>query len=295
MVEPEISDDVRPRPLRHWGRWLGATAVLLMVAVVAYVALSSPNVKWSKVPAYVFNSRIIAGLWMTLRLTFICMVIGVVIGTMSALMRLSENPVLRWVSGGYLWLFRGTPQLVQIIFWFNIALFVPTIGFGSWSLDTNKVITSFVAAVLALGLNEGAYMTEIIRAGIVSVPRGQIAAAHALGMRPWQVTRHVVLPQALRVILPPTGNQLNLLVKSTSLVSVIAAQDLLNEAQLIYQQTFLVIELLVVACIWYLVLTSLISMGQRWLEERVSPYGAQLIADRKRRRSRGWARLGRGQ
>ena len=254
-------------PLKHWVAGYGAAVTLAVLAAVAYPFATSPKVKWSAIGTYLFSPQIVDGLWMTIRLTILCMAIGIVLGTGAALMRISANPVLRWVSWLYVWFFRGTPQLVQIIFWYNIALFVPRIGFGAWSADTNAVVTSFVAATLALGLNEGAYMAEIVRSGLISVDPGQIAAASAIGVNRAQITRLILLPQALKVILPPTGNELISLLKSTSLVSAISARDLLNQAQSIYQQNFLVIELLMVASIWYLVLTSLASICQHFLEQ----------------------------
>jgi len=197
--------------------------------------------------------------------------LGLVLGLVLASMRLSVNPVLRTVSWFYIWLFRGTPLLVQIIFWFNIALVLPTVGIGIpgteywWSVNTSTLVTTSVAAVLALGLNEGAYMAEIVRAGIQVVDYGQTEAGLALGMKKGLVFRLIVLPQAMRAIIPPTGNELISMLKNTSLVSVIAAQELLTKAQGIYSMNLLTIELLIVAAVWYLIVTSVLNVGQYYI------------------------------
>jgi len=176
--------------------------------------------------------------------------------------------VLRVTSSAYIWVLRGTPVLVQLIFWYNMALIFPRIGIGSFSLNTNHVITTFGAAILALGLNEGAYMAEIVRAGFLSVARGQMDAALATGLTRRQAMRYIIIPQSLRVIIPPTGNQTIGMLKTTSLASVIAAQDLLTVTENIYAKTFLVIELLIVASIWYLVGTTIASIGQYFIERK---------------------------
>jgi polar amino acid transport system permease protein len=202
----------------------------------------------------------------TLALTVASMLAGVLLGAVFAVMRMSENPVLRALSWAYTWFFRGTPVLVQIIFWFNLALLFPALGIFGMEVSTNTLITPFIAAVLALGLNEGAYMSEIVRAGILAIDPGQSEAAQALGLTRSQTMRRIVLPQAMRVIIPPTGNEAISMLKLTSLVSVIAAQDLLTRAQQIYSRNFLVIELLIVVSLWYLLVTSVASVGQYYLE-----------------------------
>ena len=188
-------------------------------------------------------------------------------------MKLSANPLLGAVASLYLWLFRGTPLLVQILFWFNLASFAPHISLGipfggaTWvSWNTNSVISPLTAALIALGTNMGAYMAEIIRAGILSVDEGQVEASLALGMTHNRAMRRIVLPQAMRVIIPPTGNMAIALLKDSSLVSVISMTELLYSVQLIYANTFQVIPLLIVASVWYLVLTSIFSIGQVFLE-----------------------------
>jgi polar amino acid transport system permease protein len=245
-------------PLRHYGRWLAAAIVALLAGALFWSLLSNKNIDWGVVVKGV-----------TIKLTVLSMILGVVLGILSAIGGLSENPVLRTLSTVYTWFFRGTPMLVQIIFWFNIALLFPRLFvpfYGSVSMNT--IVSPFMAALLALALNEGAYMSEIVRAGIQSVDRGQNEAAQSLGLSPTDTTMKVVLPQAMRVIIPPTGNEVISMLKSTSLVSVIAARDLLTEAQLIYSRTFQVIDYLLVISVWYLILTTILTLGQRLLEKR---------------------------
>lgn len=237
---------------------------LAVVAFIGYSFAKAPTIRWGQVGHYLFDHRLISGLWLTLALTFACMAVGVVGGVVLATMRLSDNPVLRAISWWYLLFFRGTPVLVQIILWFNLALVFPTM-FGT---PTNTVITPFTAAVLGLGLNEAAYMAEIVRAGIESVDPGQREAATSQGLTNTQILRHVVMPQAMRAIIPPTGNQFIGMLKSTSLVSVIASQELLTQAQQIYSDNFLTVELLLDACIWYLVLTTIATFFQVLVEAR---------------------------
>jgi polar amino acid transport system permease protein len=187
-------------------------------------------------------------------------------------MRLSKSLVLSSVASSYIWLFRGTPLLVQLLFWFNVASFVPRLSLGIpfgpsfVSANTNNVVTVLAAAILGLGLNEAAYMSEIVRAGIVSVDAGQGEAALALGMNKRLVFRRIVLPQAMRVIIPPTGNQTIGMLKGTSLVSVISLPELLYSVQLIYARNFETIPLLVVASLWYLIVTTVLSVGQHYVE-----------------------------
>src|SRR5699024_6200285 len=222
------------------------------------------------------NARILDGLAITLELAVISMPIGILIGLILALCRLSSNPVTGVISWVYIWVFRGTPLLVQVLFWGNFALFYKHITLGipftdivlaSWS--SNVIITTFVASVLALSLHEAAYMAEIIRSGIQSVSVGQHDAALALGMTPRQVMRKVVLPQALRVIVPPTGNQFINLLKMTSLVAVIAGGDLLSKVLNISAVNLKTIELLIVASLWYLLVVSITSIGQAMLERHL--------------------------
>jgi polar amino acid transport system permease protein len=251
-------------PLRHYGRWIAAVIVALLAGALFWSLFTNKNIDWGVVVKGVSKRQILNGVWMTIKLTVLSMVLGIVLGVLSAMAGLSENPVLRSLSIAYTWFFRGTPLLVQIIFWFNIALLFPKIG----SININTIVSPFIAALLALALNEGAYMSEIVRAGMQSVDRGQNEAAQSLGLSPSDTTFKVVLPQAMRVIIPPTGNEVISMLKSTSLVSVIAARDLLTQAQLIYSRTFQIIDYLIVISIWYLILTTILSLGQRVLEKR---------------------------
>lgn len=269
-------DAVKAVPVRHWGRWVGAAAALLLAGLVVRLFILSPNISWAEVGNYLFSPQILAGVRLTIIFTVVSMALAIAIGILMAVMRMSVNPVLSTVSWVYVWFFRGTPQLLQIILFFNIALILPKVGIGipgtSWwaSIDTVDIMTASVAAILALGLNEGAYMAEIVRAGILSVDHGQTEAALALGMRRSLAFRRIVLPQAMRAIIPPTGNEVIGMLKFTSLVSVIAAQELLTKAQNISAGNFLIIELLLVAAFWYLVLTSLLMWLQHFIERRYS-------------------------
>lgn len=246
------------------------------------------NVGWHAIGHYLFDRRILDGIGLTIWMTAAAMTIGIVLGILLALMRTSSNGFVSWASRCYIWFFRGTPVLVQLVFWYNLAALFPTIAFGVpfggpklYTGSANDLITPYVAALLGLGLNEGAYMSEIVRGGLTSVDPGQIEAARALGMTFPQVTRKIVLPQAMRVILPPTGNQVIGMVKLTSLVSVIALSDLLYSAQNIYSQNFETIPLLIVVSLWYLVLTTVLSIGQMFLERRFS---RGVLATQSRRR-----------
>jgi polar amino acid transport system permease protein len=193
-----------------------------------------------------------------------------------AVCRLSLNPLLRSVSGAYIWFFRGTPTLVQLIFFYNLSALLPAISFGIpfgpafVSFDTNAVITPLLAAILGLGLNEGAYMAEIVRGGLLSVDPGQREAGQAIGMTNARIMRRIVLPQAMRFIIPPTGNQVISMVKATALVSVIALSDLLYTVQSIYNRTFETIPMLLVACVWYLIVTSVLYVVQSFIERHYS-------------------------
>jgi polar amino acid transport system permease protein len=256
------------------GRWIAAAIVLLFAAALIYSFATNSRVQWGVVGDYLFDPRVMRGIRTTLELTVLAMVIGIILGVLLAVMRLSPNPLVKGVSWLYIWFFRGTPVLVQIIFWgVAISALYPKISIGIpfggpviASGNANKLITLFVAGVLGLGLNEGAYMAEIVRAGIISVDEGQHEAAASLGMTRMQTMRRIVLPQAMRVIIPPTGNETISMLKTSSLVSTIAVADLLYSVQLIYSQNFKTIPLLMVAAIWYLFFTTILSIGQYYIE-----------------------------
>jgi len=234
---------------------------------------SNPRFEWGVVGQYFTDRAIVTGLVITLELTVIAMVMGIVIGLVLAVMRRSPVPVVSGTAWSYIWFFRGTPVLVQLLFWeFISALYpklslgIPFVGVAFFHGNANALITPFTAACLGLGLNEGAYMAEIVRAGILSVDEGQTEAAQSLGMTRLQTMRLIVLPQAMKVIIPPTGNETISMLKTTSLASVIAVQELLFKAQIIYARTFKTIPLLLVASIWYLIVTSILTFGQYYLE-----------------------------
>jgi polar amino acid transport system permease protein len=270
--EPE---QIRAIPVRHPGRWIAAAILLILAANAVYSLANNENVGWEIIGQYLFSSRVLHGLLTTLILTAIAMAIGIVLGVVLAIMRMSPNPVVSTASWLYIWVFRGTPVLVQILFWgflgalySRLSLGVPFGGPELVGGTTKDIITPFAAAVLGLGLNEGAYMAEIVRAGILSVDEGQNEAAQALGMKRIQILRRIVLPQAMRVIIPPTGNETISMLKTTSLVSVIAYTELLYSVQLIYSANYKTIPLLIVASLWYLLFTSILSIGQYFLERR---------------------------
>jgi polar amino acid transport system permease protein len=269
-------DDIQAVPVRRPGRWVAAVIVLIIAASIVRSVIVNPNFMWGVVGHYLFDHRILSGMLKTLELTVLSMLIGVLLGVLMAVMRLSPNPVVSGFSWLYIWFFRGTPLLVQLLFWgFIGALFhkinlgVPFGGPAIIHANANTLITSFVAALLGLGLNEGAYMAEIVRAGMISVDEGQTQAAQSLGMSRLQTLRLIVLPQAMRVIIPPTGNETISMLKNTSLVIVLGSVfELLFSAQQIYAATYQTIPLLIVASIWYLAMTSVLYVGQYFIERR---------------------------
>jgi polar amino acid transport system permease protein len=260
-------------PRRRPARWVGVFAAAVFVSWVIFQILTNPGFQWRVVGNYLFNHEILIGLVMTCELTVLVMLAGIAIGLLLAVMKLSRTPIVSLAAGGYIWFFRGTPVLVQLVFWYNLAALFPVLSLGVpfggpkfFSIQSTVAISSFTAALLGLGLNEGAYMAEIIRAGIVSVDHGQIEAATALGYRPLQRLWVVVLPQAMKSIVPPTGNQVIGMLKYSSLASVVALEELMESAQDIYSRTFETIPLLIVASLWYLTLTSLLSVAQHFIE-----------------------------
>lgn len=269
---PAAPDAATARHERHPLRWLLTFIALVMAAQLIHLLATNGSLQWGVVAQYFTTSAVLHGLQITIEVTIIAMALGVVLGVLIAVSRQSAVPALRLGSGLYIWFFRGTPALVQLIFWYNLSAFVPRLSIGvpfgpefaSW--HTNSLITPLVAAILGLGLNEAAYMAEIIRGGLISVDPGQAEAAHALGMNGARTLRRIVLPQAMRFIIPPTGNEVINMVKATSLVSVIALSDMLYSVETIYNRTFQTIPLLVVASLWYLAVTSVLYLGQSFLE-----------------------------
>lgn len=265
-------EPIKAVPVRHPWRWVAMIIVVILAAMFVNMLITNPLFEWDVVAQYFTSSTILSGVKSTIILTIVAMAVGIILGTLLAIMRLSPNPILSTGSWLYIWFFRGTPVLVQLIFWFNLAALIPEISIGIpfgpifISAETNEVITPFVAAVLGLGLNEAAYMAEISRAGIQSVSEGQTEAATALGMRRSLTLRRIVLPQAMRVIIPPTGNETIGMLKTTSLVSIVTLPELLYSAQMIYTRTYETIPLLIVASGWYLILTSILTVGQYYIE-----------------------------
>lgn len=279
-------EEIRAIPVRHPGRWVAGAVVLLLLAIIVNSVATNPRFGWGTFGDFFFDHRILRGVVVTIELTVISMVIGIVLGVLLAVMRLSPNPLVAGSSWVYVWLFRGTPVLVQILFWSFISALYPTVSlgipFGGPELasgSANAIITPFAAAILALGLNEGAYMAEIVRAGIISVDEGQTEAAQALGMTRLQTMRRIVLPQAMRVIVPPTGNETISMLKTTSLVSVIAYSELLYSAQLIYSVSFRQIPMLLVVSAWYLIMTTVLSIGQYYVERRFARGSSRALPD----------------
>jgi polar amino acid transport system permease protein len=268
-------------PVRHPGRWLTAFVIAVLAAMLVHTlafshvtrnGITTKRWRWDIVGQYLFDQRVLHGVERTLMLTVLSMLIGVVLGTTLAVMRLSQNPIVAGASWLYIWFFRGTPVLLQIFFWYFMGALYPTISIGlpfgpslaHWS--ASSLIGKLTAVLLGLGLNEAAYMAEIVRAGIISVDEGQTEAASALGMQRLTVMRRIVLPQAMRVIIPPTGNETISMLKTTSLAYSIAYTELFYSVQLIYARNYETIPLLIVAALWYLAITSVLYVGQYYLE-----------------------------
>ncbi|MFI8998110.1 amino acid ABC transporter permease [Streptomyces sp. NPDC053542] len=256
--------DGAPRivPRRRTGQWAAAALVLALLALAATSVVRNDAFQWDVVAGYFLTTAVLRGLGLTLWLTALVMVLGFALGTLLAAMRLSANPVLRGVAWGYVWLFRSMPILVQLLFWFNIGALYPHI----LGIRTVNLFGPLTVALIGLTLHEAAYAAEVVRGGILSVDRGQLEAAQSLGLSRWRRGLRIVLPQAMRSIVPPAGNMLIGTLKGTSIVSVIAVQDLLYSVQLVYHRTYQVIPLLLVATLWYVLITSLLSIGQYYVE-----------------------------
>jgi len=257
---------------RRPGQWVGAVVVLVLFAMLVHTVVTNPRFQWGVVGDYFVNGSIMRGLALTLWMTAAVMSCGFLLGIGLAAMRLSSNPVLRSLSFGYVWLVRSVPPLVQLLFWYEIASLYPQLSLGIpfghefVTVKTAHLFTGILAAFVGLTVDIAAFSAEIVRGGILSVERGQSEAAEALGLGRGRIFRRIVLPQAMPAIVPATGNLLIGLLKATSIVSVIAVQDLLYSVQLIYQQNFLIMPLLMVATLWYIILTTLLSIGQYFIE-----------------------------
>jgi polar amino acid transport system permease protein len=274
LSDPQpAAEDIKAVPVRHPGRWIASALVLLVAVSIAHSMATNKRFGWHDVAHFLFDPRITAGVVATIELTLAAQVLGIVLGILLAVMRLSPNPLISIGSWLYVWFFRGTPVIVQLTFWYvGIAALYPTINLGIpfgpqfIHIDANTAITGFMAIVLALGLNEAAYMSEIVRAGIISVDEGQNEAALSLGMTRLQTMRRIVLPQAMRVIIPPTGNETISMLKTTSLAIVAAGSELFSASSNISNANYEVIQLLIVASLWYLAITSVLYVGQYYLE-----------------------------
>lgn len=251
---------------RHYGRMVGA--VLVCAALAAIIrAFAVGQIEWAYVAEFLTVPVILKGLVNTIVMAVLAMLLGIVLGIVFAIMRLSSNPVLSVTALGYVWLFRAVPALLQLLLWFNLALVFPTLGIpGLFSFKTVEVMTPFVAALLGLGIQQGAFTAEVVRAGLLSVDNGQYEAAQAIGMTRLKLLRRIIMPQAMRVIVPPIGNEFIGMVKLTSLASVIAYAEILHSAQNIYYANSRVIELLIVAAIWYLAVVTVLSLIQGRIE-----------------------------
>ncbi|WP_329613929.1 amino acid ABC transporter permease [Streptomyces brevispora] len=257
---------IKAIPVRHYGRYVAAVVAIAALVAIIY-AFSQGKINWGAVPDYFFDDRIVTGVGQTLLLTALSMVIGVVGGILLAVMRLSKNPVTSSIAWSYIWFFRGTPVLVQLFVWFNLGLVFQYINLGPIYKDYwSSFMTPLLTALLGLGLNEAAYMAEICRAGLLSVDEGQTEASHALGMSHGKTLRRVVIPQAMRVIVPPTGNEVINMLKTTSLVAAVQFYELFKYAQDIGQTSGAPVEMYFLAAAWYLIMTSVLSVGQYYLE-----------------------------
>ncbi len=273
-------DEVEVVPVRHVGRWIGALVVALVLAMrVHTVGFSkasggtSSRFGWAIVFHYFTTREVLDGLALTLELTALAMTIGIVLGMIIAIMRLSHNRLVSGTAWSYVWFFRGTPVYVQLLFWFNIAALYKTVTIGVpfmnvtfLHLDLVAFFTPFHTAMVGLGLNEAAYMSEIGRSGLISVDEGQIEAATSLGMTRSQTLRLVILPQAMRVIIPPTGNEVISMLKTTSLAIAVSVTELLTAVTNIYSANYEIMPLLLVASLWYLIVTTILSIGQYYVE-----------------------------
>ena len=272
----EEAQPLKVVPLKHPVLRTFTILVSLIGLFSLYSIVNNDNFQWGVIGRYFFSSAILRGLSNTIILTIVSMVLGTLIGLVLAFMRLSSSKFLAGLAGLYIWFFRGTPLLVQIILLYNISILYPRFSFGIpfgptfFSADANTIVAPFVAAIAALSLNEAAFMCEVIRGGLLSVEHGQTEAAQSLAMPTSLIRRRIIIPQAMRAILPPSGNQVISLLKATSMVSVIAAYDLLYAVESIFSRTYETIPLLLVATIWYLIIVSVLMLIQNRVEAKYS-------------------------
>ncbi|MGI8667074.1 MAG: amino acid ABC transporter permease [Jatrophihabitans sp.] len=283
--QPELIQAV---PLRRPGRWVAAALVLVLLGLFGYGVATNSAYDWSTFGSYLFDQRVSQAAAITLSLTALAMLFAIVLGVILAVMRLSPNPVLKWVSWGFVWFFRGTPVYVQLVFWGLMVVIYKQIDLGIpfvvqfAHIKTSSFFSVYWLAVIGLSLNEAAYMAEIVRAGLSSVDEGQEEAARALGMSWLQSTRRIVLPQAMRVIIPPTGNELISMLKTTSLVIAVPyTAELYSRTRDLAVETFNPIPMLLVASAWYLFFTSVLMVGQFYLERYFSRGASRTMSARQ--------------
>ncbi|GAA2199126.1 amino acid ABC transporter permease [Sinomonas flava] len=268
---PEL---IKAVPVRHPGRWVGAAVIVLLLALAVQSLATNPNFHWETVALYILDVNVVRGVGWTLLLTVLSMILAIVLAVVLAFMRQSDNPIFRWSAWAWVWFFRGTPVYTQLIFWGLVTVLYPTVSLGvpfgpalvTWVLEDPT--RGFLPAVIGLGLNESAYLAEIFRAGLKSVDKGQMEAAEALGMHRGKIMRRIILPQAMRVIVPPTGNETIGMLKTTSLVLAVPfTLDLTFVTNSLANKTYLPIPLLIVAALWYLLVTSILMVGQHFIEK----------------------------
>ncbi|ASN52814.1 ABC transporter permease [Sinomonas sp. R1AF57] len=268
---PEL---IKAVPVRHPGRWVGAAVIVLLLALAVQSLATNPNFHWDTVALYILDVNVVRGVGWTLLLTVLSMILAIVLAVVLAFMRQSDNPIFRWSAWAWVWFFRGTPVYTQLIFWGLVTVLYPTVSLGvpfgpalvTWVLEDPT--RGFLPAVIGLGLNESAYLAEIFRAGLKSVDKGQMEAAEALGMHRGKIMRRIILPQAMRVIVPPTGNETIGMLKTTSLVLAVPfTLDLTFVTNSLANKTYLPIPLLIVAALWYLLVTSILMVGQHFIEK----------------------------
>jgi polar amino acid transport system permease protein len=269
---PDDTADLRVVPARYPWRWVGIAVVLVLLAQFVHGLATNPGWDWPTFAAFFASGAIVTALGVTLQLTAYATVLGFAVGVVLALMRLSHSRFLRTVAWGYVWAFRSIPLIVQIIFWLNVSYLYPKLGFGVpfgpvlVTIPTQDLFSPLGAAVIGLTLHQAAYSAEIIRSGVLAVDAGQLQAAAALGIPRGRQFRRIVLPQAMRSILPNAANEVISLLKGTSIVSVVAINELFYQVQVIYGRNARVVALLMVATVWYVVLTSVLSLAQHYVE-----------------------------
>jgi polar amino acid transport system permease protein len=273
---PPIGLELRRRARRHPGVWVANGAVVVLLLGVVSTAITTPGFGWDVVGTYLFEVRVLQGAAISVGMTIVTMGLSIVLGTGVAVLRMGKARGPAMAAATFIWVFRAVPMLVQLLFWYNLAALFPKLGIGVpfgpdlVSGNTNDLITPLSAAIIGLTLHETAYVAELVRAGLLSVPKGQAEAFAALGLTPAQGFFRITLPQALRIIVPPLGNEVISLLKATSLVSVIALSDVLYSVQLIYAKNYQTIPLLIVASIWYMVIAGLLTLAQQRLEKRLA-------------------------